>query len=84
MTDAEIRIAIAESVGWQWWVFHDSNTEAFYVIVPGDSDWPVRQNGTKCERPSPISERLTNDVPHYTEDLNAMHEVEKTRAALPL
>lgn len=79
MKDEEIRLEIAESVGWQWWKFHDkfhdSNTEPFYVIAPGDSNWPERQSGIKCGRPSEVSEKLDNDVPRYTEDLNAINDV---------
>jgi hypothetical protein len=72
MTPEKQRIAIAESCGWKW---KDSGIDNIFC-------WHSPQ-GTYFGRPLYKSSEGTKEseadhLPNYLEDLNAMHEVEKT------
>jgi hypothetical protein len=68
MTNEEINIAIAEVCGYEW----------------VSNGWGCRFLGSPTERSfgsdtqSPLCEDAYDSVPNYCNDLNAMHEAEKT------
>jgi hypothetical protein len=74
MTPEAQRIAIAETCGYEWWVFRDARTEPFYQIIISSQNWMERQGGKRCQRPS--GKLDLSGLPDYLNDLNAMHEAE--------
>jgi len=87
MTDEEIRIAIAEACGYVWYRTpkHPFETRRHRMIAlpalheyEGQSDvWLERADGS--ERICNMKFMETNGyLPDYLNDLNAMHEAEKT------
>lgn len=62
MTTQQINIAIAESLGWHHFIINDEYGND-RALRPG------QEFSMGC---------IFTDIPNYTADLNAMHEVEKT------
>jgi len=65
MSNDEIRTAIAHACGWRWKIYDDGNLDA--VWSPGPKG---KWEGSFV--------RFIEGLPNYPEDLNAMHEAEKT------
>ena len=67
MTDKQINIAIAKSLGW-------TRIEMCNIRGLIGSD---KLHGTPpCDKNKPVNDQWTEEVPNYTEDLNAMNTVE--------
>ena len=76
MTPEAQRIAIAEACGWTWmrWGNPPDETNRF-MAPPGRG---AKGSMIQCERPTHGRPINLNDIPDYLNDLNAMHEAEKT------
>lgn len=92
MTDSEIRIAIAEACGYKWFWHVCANTEqgfewSLVLTYPPEEGIGTAWIGCAGETREATSEEIetakvsgafTNSFPDYPNDLNAMHEAEKT------
>lgn len=78
MTNDEIRIAVAEELGWKWWSFVDSAGESFFMLVTPRSIWPIEhgRGGVMCQRPTSWVDEDFSGAPDFPNDLNACAEME--------
>lgn len=86
MTDAEIRVCIAEACGWVWYRHPSANTLQYphyrFLALPALHEyeqapqWMVRADGT--EKPCAVDYMAREfHIPDYSNDLNACHEMER-------
>jgi len=78
MTKLEMRIAIAEACGYEWYRFK-SKAGQFFALLKNPGKWMGRHDGVKVDRPVPLPAKEDADytgTPNFPEDLNAMHEAE--------
>lgn len=83
MSPEEKRIAIAEACGAKWWLYDSGYTWLMSGELK-DTQFNKAGRWTKSGTPKDPSKIVVgNSIPDYLNDLNAMHEAEKTFIEYP-
>lgn len=71
MTDAELRVAVAERLGWKWWYFFVAGHKAYHLVEPEWNYEYLNQPCGKVDAPKDDAPHSMDRVPDWPHNLNA-------------